>query len=192
MHVKSIVLIAVLTGAMMSLAPVTLRAQSNHQSDVAGVIVTGGDIAGGIFAVPGQVASFTSPSVAKSVAAALQTATVALQQGAATGSPSAVSAVLLCGGGCGATKATLSAALQGTPASGLSVHADALVTALEGLAVQSAGVPSPQLAASIRAARTAFVRLVEKADAAYLTNPPAELMEVHALLTAVLKAAGGS
>lgn len=207
----------VLTLALIAV-PAVAHAQTNHQSDVAGVVVSGGDVVGGIFAVPGQVVTLPTAAATAMVNAAIGTiaadvkaAIASVMSGAAasapdaapgaaggtgTGTPgaapmtAALASVLGCSSACGASVQSLATALEGTGGTAMSAKADALAESLQGLAAVDGKTDAPTVASNVRAARVAFVRLVQTADESYLTNPPAELVTVHAMLVKLLTAAG--
>jgi hypothetical protein len=190
--------VATLAGfALLAPGAHRLHAQTNHQSDVAGTIVTGSDVLGGIFvAIPGQVVSFPSAAAAAQVTAALTALQAAATQAALAGNTTAgavlqpsLAAVLTCGSSCGTATAALTVNLRGVSGTAMAEPVAALVTALKGLAASPETMSLPTMALQVNAARTAFVRLIESASVEYLSNPPEELIAVHKMLVTLVTAA---
>ena len=182
-----------------------VQAQKSSQSDITGVVVSGGDVAPGAFkpSVPAVVPTIPTPSAVATVKTAIAqasspaTADAAAATTSASGTASAaaapaalpapVAAVLGCVGQCAPQVASLTAAIEG--AGGVpTVNAQALTSSLNDLA-SSATMSPPQLAQAITSASTAFQQLIEKADVAYLSNPPKEIVAIHKLLVNLITAA---
>jgi hypothetical protein len=164
-------------GALLGALPA--QAQAGNASDVTGPITTGGDIVGGIFApAPAPAGGSTATGVAGGMAAAAPAVSAALSTGSLTATtpsgqtvaiPATTQAALLAVLTGADAPADFAAALgaSGAPAAGQ------LMQALGGLLSAPAQLPQ---------AVALFNALVQDASPAFLANPPAEFLAVHATL----------
>jgi hypothetical protein len=203
--------VALASAALLFLWATDARAQENNQSDVTGVVVSGSEVAGGVRSITLTIPTIPSPAAVTTLRATIAQAALNATTGPTpaqaladiTAAPSAagaapaaapavtlpapVAAVLGCAGQCAPQMATLSTALQAggaVPAAPV----QALTASINDLA-SGATMSPPQLAAAITTARTAFQGVIEKADAAYLSNPPKEIVAIHKLLVSLITAA---